>query len=63
MKETIRIIDIKETIKEATELLQEHADSIKDCSTYPNDREKWDLEESKADYEKHLSVIEKLKKL
>ena len=54
---------MNETIEKAIELLQEHADSIKDCSTFPNDREKWDLEESKKDYEKHIKVISELKTL
>ncbi len=53
----------KKSIQKAIDLLQEHADSIKECHTYPIGSDNFTDLEAQKDYDEHLNVIKSLKKI
>ena len=53
----------KEIINNAINLLQEHADSIKECHTYPIGSDNFTDSEAKEDYLNHLGIIDSLRKM
>jgi hypothetical protein len=53
----------KKSIQKAVDLLQEHADSIKECHTYPIGSDNFTDSEAQKDYHEHLDIIKSLKKI